>query len=171
LGLDYVRIPIPFLRFFSVPGPQRVVTETEYAPAAQPVPLPSAVSYAAQPAVSTVVMPAMAAAPPVQVAQVAYAPAPQPMVAPAYVPAAAPQVAYAPAPAAMPQVAYAPVPAAVQPVIPAAMPAPSCGPRPPTKATVEELNQQLQAIQKLLDQQQQASQAGGVSLPPIGSGK
>ena len=35
-GLDWIRIPFPILRIFAIPGPERVVTETQLAPVPQP---------------------------------------------------------------------------------------------------------------------------------------
>ena len=117
LGIDFFRLPIPFPRFFTVQGPQRVVSETEYAPAAQTVPLPAVSSLQAQ---ASYVMPA---APAVQVAQVAYAQAPAPMVAPAYVPRTQPtQVQYVPGAAAC-------TPGAIRPSAPTAAAADASGRR------------------------------------------
>jgi hypothetical protein len=195
LGIDYFRVPIPFPRFFSIPGPQRVVTETEFASAAAAFPVPVAsqgvVTTQAIPVATQAVpmAPALTAvASPVQqvsfvqqsapATALAFPSAPVSTMVPAQAVTAVPAVQAAPAMTAM-QVVQAPPAApavAAIPVVPVTTAA--CAPRQPmTKATAAELTRQLVAIQALLDQQraQQSSIQGtgvrGVLLPPIGQGK
>jgi hypothetical protein len=212
--LEWVRIPLPVPRLLAVPGPQRVVTETEYAAppqpavqvalAQQPAPFAAAPVMAAA-AFPVATQPALAAAsfsPPLAmtagIQQVpmpaAVALAPQQAMVPAQVPLAAPAVwgQYALTPAiqaaapaqqlalvAAPPQQMALVNTAAAPALPAAValqgapaavavqaaPA-ACAPGrgAVSKATVDELNKQLQAVQKLLDEQQEAQR--GVTLPP-----
>jgi hypothetical protein len=159
LGLDWVRIPFPYPRFYMVQGPQRVVTETDYTPVGQPAMqmayAPQSVAVATQPAV--------------------YAPAMQ--TAPVALAAAAPQVAtvsptYVSVPAAPAMAAVAPPPvaatvAAVPAVAAVAAPA-ACasGAAPASKETLAEVAKQLRAVEQLLEEQKRA-RAAGVPLPPL----
>jgi hypothetical protein len=179
LGLEWVRIPFPFPRFYAIPGPQRVTTETEYATVAAPQ---VAVTAAPQMAVAApqmaVAAPQMAVAAPASVAAVqpmqlaaqpavAVASAVQPVAVPTAVPTtvtAAPQVAAAPV---YLQAQCSPQVVAVPSAVPAAC---GSGAASVSKATLDELTQQLQAVQQLLDARdrarQQAASPAAAACPP-----
>ena len=147
VGLGWVRIPFPVPRLYAIPGPQRVTTETEYATVAAPQ-----VAVAAPASLAAVQQVQLAAQP-----TVALASAVQPAAVPAAVPTsvtAAPQVAVAATPVYL-QAQCSPQAAAVPSSAPAAC---ATGSAQVSKATVEELTRQLQAVQQLLDAREQARQ-------------
>ncbi len=143
LGFDWVPIHLPLPRLYAIPGNQRVVTETQY--------------NTVQPQMQLAVNPGVAMQPVQQVQYAAVASAPAAVQT--AVMAAPPQVAAVPqspqAVMVVPSVAQAAV--AVNPCPPTT---------PPTKASVDELNKQLQQVQQLIDEQQQ-SRVRGVPLPPL----
>jgi hypothetical protein len=122
LGLEWVRLPVPFPRLFAVPGPQEVVTRTQYAPQAAPqVAIPTTVQ-----AAPFVVPQAQMTIPQAQVA-VPMTVAPAQMAMPAALPQAqmavpmaqvAVPMAAAPAQVAVPQMQIAVPQAQVQVAVP-----------------------------------------------------
>jgi hypothetical protein len=137
LGFDTIRIPLPCLKFFALPGEQEVVTrQTFQAPA---------MSYAPAPAMAPM-MPVAAAPAPVMYAPQPQAYAPAPAMAPVMPVAAAPAPAMAPmmpvaaapapvmyAPVQAPQPVYAPQSTTIQGTI--CVPVPRCAPACETPAT------------------------------------
>jgi hypothetical protein len=136
IGFDTVRVPIPVLRFFSVPGPQEVTTRTQYYPAQQTVAPQQtmAMVQVAQPTTQFVAQPAVAVAPQAQMA-------------------VQPAVAVAQPAVAQPAVAVAQPAVAVAPQSQFAVQATAAAPCPPnvSKETLDALADEIQKVQNVLD--------------------
>jgi hypothetical protein len=168
LGFDTFQIRLPYPRFYVVPGPQEVTTQTQYytqqaapfaatAMAAPPVPVGQSFGVAAAAAPAQLAIPSQAviAQPPMQVALPAQSVTaqPQPLLAQPQVQVAVPSQAVV----AQPQMA---VPVNVSPTTAQvlAFPSNACDPAQAaraqaTKQQLDELSKQVQSLEKMLSPQ------------------